>query len=183
MDTPLTQKKAKSRSGGPGPVPVNPSTVPGPRANAVHVVPSPSGDTFKEPIEPPAPPTPPVPPTPLIPHDKEHVVASDYPHILHDRSVRLMQPTTDGAMSARGIGPSVADAPDYPFSPLFAPGFLAGQTGRVVRVESLTGNTLTERVGRLMRVGADYILLQSVEGHNMVCDLHAVRFVTIVPMS
>ena len=82
----------------------------------------------------------------------------------------------DGA----AVSPGCPETSDPLLSPFYTSGFLRGQVGRIIRIESLAGSTLTERVGRLLQVGADYILLHSVEGHTVVCDLSAVRFATIV---
>jgi len=79
------------------------------------------------------------------------------------------------------VPPLAAGVPDFFRSSLFTSGFLTGQIGRTVRVESQTGGALTERAGRLRQVGADYLLLQNAEGHDVMCDLKAVRFITIVP--
>jgi len=91
-------------------------------------------------------------------------------------------PSREEAMPTPYREPMPAMSYDDPGAPTsyYAADFLRGQAGRLVRIESLAGSTLTERVGRILRVGADYILLQSVEGHNVVCDLDAVRFATIV---
>lgn len=60
-------------------------------------------------------------------------------------------------------------------------GFLRMQIGKLMRVEFLIGNQNTNKVGKLIEVGASYILLQSVDTYSTVmCDLNSVRFVTIV---
>ena len=95
-----------------------------------------------------------------------------------------------GMPSPRGGCPScpggIAEAmplfdQEFLFSPMFTPGFLRGQVGRIMRVESLTGSALTERIGRLIHVGVNFLVLQSAEGHTIVCDLESVRFATILP--
>lgn len=63
----------------------------------------------------------------------------------------------------------------------FLPGFLRTQIGRRVRVDFLIGtNTLTDRSGTLLAVGASYILLREQETDDLlVCDLYSIKFVTI----
>jgi len=63
---------------------------------------------------------------------------------------------------------------------IYIPGFLSGYIGQLIRVEFLVGIQTTNRVGYLREVGASYILLESVENGNlMMCDLCAIKFVTI----
>lgn len=74
-----------------------------------------------------------------------------------------------------------ADLPETLTNPVFVPGFLAQNLGKLMRVEFLVGNNTTDRVGRLIEVGASYILLQSLEhGSSIMCDLFSIKFVTIV---
>ena len=65
--------------------------------------------------------------------------------------------------------------------PLYTAGFLRTQIGRLMRVEFLMGNSLTDRVGRLSEVGAGYIVLRSPDGaSHVMCDLASVKFATII---
>lgn len=63
----------------------------------------------------------------------------------------------------------------------FLNGFLRTQIGNRVRVEFLVGtNTYLERSGKLMAVGANYIILQEAMSDDMlVCDFFNIKFVTI----
>lgn len=65
---------------------------------------------------------------------------------------------------------------------LYVPGYLRTQIGKTVQVEFLLGNDLTEeRVGTLIDVGANYILLQALDSQNvLMCDVHSVKFVTVI---
>lgn len=82
------------------------------------------------------------------------------------------------------LAPMPAAAPVRPetlVDPTFVPGYLYTQIGKVVRVEFLIGNTVTDRVGKLIEVGASYILLQDFSGASTtMCDLFSIKFVTIV---
>lgn len=64
----------------------------------------------------------------------------------------------------------------------FTAGFLRTQIGRLVRVEFLIGtNSTNDRVGRLIGVGASYILLESYDRTSTVmCDIYSIKFVTIL---
>jgi len=58
-------------------------------------------------------------------------------------------------------------------------GFMRTQIGRKVRVEFLIGtNTLTDRTGTLLAVGANYILINEVETDDiLLCDFYSIKFV------
>lgn len=60
-------------------------------------------------------------------------------------------------------------------------GFLRAQIGKRVRVEFLIGtNTFTEKSGKLLEVGANYILLQEAMTDDLlVCDFYNIKFVTL----
>ena len=61
------------------------------------------------------------------------------------------------------------------------PAFLKEQIGKVMRVEFLIGtNNFTDRIGILEDVGANYILLRSMECDNLIyCEISAIKFITI----
>ncbi len=81
------------------------------------------------------------------------------------------------------IMPPGDDTPETLESPIYTPGFLRTQIGKLMRVEFLVGDNLNDRVGRLIQVGASYILLQLVEsGNTIMCDLYSIKFVTIANM-
>lgn len=60
-------------------------------------------------------------------------------------------------------------------------GFLRSQIGRRVRVEFLLGtNTMTDKTGTLLGVGANYILLREANSDDLlVCDFYNIKFVTV----
>lgn len=71
--------------------------------------------------------------------------------------------------------------PETLTNPIYTPGYLRTQLGKWMRVEFLFGNNTTDRVGRLVEVGASYIILQSLEANSrMLCDIYSIRFVTII---
>lgn len=60
-------------------------------------------------------------------------------------------------------------------------GFLRTQIGSRVRVEFLIGtNTYTDKSGKLLAVGANYIILQQALSDDLlVCDFFNIKFITI----
>lgn len=58
-------------------------------------------------------------------------------------------------------------------------GFIRTQIGRQVRVEFLIGtNTLTDRTGTLIAVGANYILINETESDDLLaCDFYNIKFI------
>lgn len=71
--------------------------------------------------------------------------------------------------------------PEVLTAPIYTPGFLRTQIGKLMRVEFLIGTTnLEDRVGVLEEVGASFIILRSVEGNTkLFCDLYSIKFITI----
>lgn len=83
-----------------------------------------------------------------------------------------------------GVPTIAADSEFVPQSvqnTMYLAGFLRTQIGRRVRVEFLIGtNTITDRTGVLVGVGASYILLREEgEDNVIVCDLYSIKFVNI----
>lgn len=66
-----------------------------------------------------------------------------------------------------------------PTSLQYLNGFLRSQIGRRVTVEFLVGsNTLSERSGILLGVGVNYILLNEIEGDDVIaCDFYNIKFI------
>ena len=58
-------------------------------------------------------------------------------------------------------------------------GFLRTQIGKKVKVEFLVGtNTITDRMGILVGVGANYILLNESETDDLLaCDFYNIKFI------
>lgn len=73
------------------------------------------------------------------------------------------------------------DMPEILTNPIYTPGFLKEQIGKLMRVEFLIGtNNLVDRIGILEDVGASYILLRSFENDSLVyCDIYSIKFITI----
>lgn len=63
----------------------------------------------------------------------------------------------------------------------YMPAFLNTMVGKLVRVESLIGGCLESRVGILMNVGADYIVLKLYRGcSTMICEASSIKYITVI---
>lgn len=63
----------------------------------------------------------------------------------------------------------------------FLPAYLKQFIGKWIRADFLIGDAIEQRVGILEDVGASYIILNAIEPATLVvCDLFAIKFVTIV---
>ncbi len=88
---------------------------------------------------------------------------------------------SDMAQTAESQMIAGPDTPETLTNPIYTPAFLAQNIGKLMRVEFLIGDQITDRVGRLLKVGASYILLRSIEPTSVImCDLYSIKFVTIV---
>jgi hypothetical protein len=66
-------------------------------------------------------------------------------------------------------------------STLYIAGYLKTQIGKLVKVEFLIGNSITDRIGVLAKVGVSYIILRPIDVNGqLLCDLYSIKFVTIV---
>lgn len=76
---------------------------------------------------------------------------------------------------------SVQTQPEILTNPIYTPGFLRTQIGKLMRIEFLIGtNNMVDRIGILSEVGASYIVLRSFENDSLVyCDIYAIKFITI----
>ncbi|EPR09272.1 hypothetical protein [Ruminiclostridium papyrosolvens] len=78
------------------------------------------------------------------------------------------------------ITPTTEPQPMTTQSTEFMNGFLRTQIGKTVRVEFLIGTgTLVDKFGRLLAVGANYLVLRQAETDDIVvCDFFTIKFVT-----
>lgn len=74
-----------------------------------------------------------------------------------------------------------SEKPEVLTNPIYTPGFLRTQIGKLMRIEFLIGtNNLVDRIGILEDVGASYIVLRSFENDSLVyCDIYSIKFITI----
>lgn len=88
------------------------------------------------------------------------------------QSMQPMQPITSGMMNM----------PSTVVNPYYTAGFLRQYIGHNMRVEYLLGTNgpLIDRTGKLVDVGASYIVLQPLFSDELLMtDLYSIRFVTI----
>lgn len=71
--------------------------------------------------------------------------------------------------------------PDVVANPIFFQGYLKNHIGKLIKVESLVGDCLESRIGTLLEVGFDYIVIKL---HRSCCSMmiHSatVKYITIV---
>ena len=77
---------------------------------------------------------------------------------------------------------SAVQPPQTVQNPYYTAGYLRNFIGRDVRVEFLigTGGTLMDRIGKLLEVGASYIVIRPIRSNDtLICDLYSIKFVTV----
>lgn len=86
---------------------------------------------------------------------------------------------TEGGSITVPITPTTQPQPMSTESIQYLNGFLRTQIGRAVRVEFLIGtNTMVDRTGILLGVGANYILINEAETDDIVaCDFYNIKFI------
>ena len=77
--------------------------------------------------------------------------------------------------------PSQTRMPETVENPYYVSGFLKNYIGKNMLVQFLIGeNTLVDRRGRLIEIGASFIVLQPAGSDDLLmCDLYSIKFVTI----
>lgn len=96
-------------------------------------------------------------------------------------SPQLSMPGTYGQQPTTLAGTYSQQQPMTAESMRYLNGFLAAQVGSRVKVEFLVGtNTYLEKSGKLIDVGANFIVLQEAMTDDLlVCDFFNIKFVTI----
>lgn len=99
-------------------------------------------------------------------------------------SVQSSNPNNQNTMSGVTQGsPSgmISIQPESLTNSDFLPAYLKQFIGKWIRADFLIGDTIEQRVGILEDVGASYVILNAIEPATLVvCDLFAIKFVTIV---
>ena len=76
----------------------------------------------------------------------------------------------------------IGQMPENLESPIYTAGFMRQQIGRWIRADLLLGGQLVSRAGKLVEVGASYIVLQTVQNAALImCDLASIKFAVIIP--
>lgn len=95
--------------------------------------------------------------------------------------MQTMQPPMQN-MQPMAVTSGMMNMPSTVSSPYYTAGFLRQYLGHNMRVEYLLGTNgpLVDRTGRLVDVGASYIVLQPLLSDELLMtDLYSIRFVTI----
>lgn len=85
--------------------------------------------------------------------------------------------------SSRGcqLMPTASQMPEKLSNSAFFPAYLRNHIGKLIKVESLIGNCLESRIGTLIQVGADYIVIKLYQScSTMVCDGASIKYITII---
>lgn len=94
-------------------------------------------------------------------------------------------PSVSGGMAQGGIPIPLTDLNQPAAMTLdslqYLNGFLRTQIGNRVRVEFLVGtNTFLDKMGKLLAVGANYIIIQEAMTDDLlVCDFFNIKFITL----
>lgn len=71
--------------------------------------------------------------------------------------------------------------PDTLTNPLFFQGYLKNHIGKLIKVESLIGNCLESRIGKLLEIGADYVVIKLYQSScSMMINTAPIKYITIV---
>lgn len=66
-------------------------------------------------------------------------------------------------------------------SPIFSNGYLRKTKGKLLKVESLVGNTLDTRIGILLDVGADYIAIKINKSCcSLIIPTASIKYITVI---
>ena len=73
------------------------------------------------------------------------------------------------------------NSPEILTNNIYTPAFLRENIGKLMRVEFLIGtNSLVDRTGILIDVGASYILLRELDGDVITyAEIYSIKFITI----
>lgn len=102
--------------------------------------------------------------------------------VQYPNNVQTRAPAQSAVTSSMPVLPSNGEAPSTVQNPYYTAGFLKNFLGKNMRVEFLIGSTgaLVDRVGKLVEVGASYIVLQPYLSDDLLmADLYSIKFVTI----
>ena len=66
-------------------------------------------------------------------------------------------------------------------SPIFSGGYLRQNIGKLLKVESLIGNTLDTRIGTLLDVGADFIAIKLRKSCcSLIIPTATIKYITVI---
>lgn len=94
-------------------------------------------------------------------------------------TLNQLVPSSSPISELEPITPTTQPAPITAESLQYMNGFLRTQVGRIIQVQFLIGtNTIVERMGILLAVGANYILINEIETDDILaCDFYNIKFI------
>ncbi len=77
--------------------------------------------------------------------------------------------------------PNKTFTPETLTNPIFLPTYLKNHIGKLVKIEALIGDCLQTRIGFLMQVGADFVVIKLNQNcSSMVIEGKCIKFITII---
>ncbi len=71
--------------------------------------------------------------------------------------------------------------PETLTNPVFLPAYLKNHIGKLVKIESLVGDCVQVRMGTLLQVGADFVVIKLNQNcSSMVIEGRSIKFITII---
>ena len=71
--------------------------------------------------------------------------------------------------------------PETLTNPVFLPAYLKNHIGKLVKIEALVGDCLQSKIGTLLQVGADFIVIKLNQNcSSMVIEGRSIKFITII---
>ena len=118
-------------------------------------------------------------PCPIV-SEKDLKLYDDY--LKNDNKSQHMQRGQSYRMQVESPNQAVRpQMPEMMTNPVFIPAYLHSNVGKLVKIESLAGGNLISRIGTLLQVGADFIVIKLYQScSTMMIELSTVKFVTII---
>lgn len=71
--------------------------------------------------------------------------------------------------------------PETLTNPVFLPAYLKNHIGKLVKIESLVGDCLQTKMGTLLQVGADFVVIKLNQNcQSLVIEGRGIKFITII---
>ena len=71
--------------------------------------------------------------------------------------------------------------PETLTNPIFLPAYLKNHIGKLVKIEAQIGENLETKIGTLMQIGADFVVIKLKQNcSSMVIEGKCIKFITII---
>ncbi len=103
--------------------------------------------------------------------------------IVNDKDLRLYEDflKSDNKNQTALTTKNKSYVPETLTNPVFLPAYLKNHIGKLVKIESLIGDCLQSRVGTLLQVGADFVVIKLNQNcSSMVIEGRSIKFITII---